>query len=68
MKEKLLLKNLKKYYIEKIGSALNSKLNKKYYELNYLKDKPLILAIAPMHDEYARQNSDYLLITYLYGL
>ena len=58
---------LKELYIEKIGSALYSKTKNKYHELDWVKDKPIVLAIAPIHDEFARQNSDYLLITYLYG-
>ncbi|MHC1732803.1 MAG: hypothetical protein AB9888_12360 [Bacteroidales bacterium] len=58
---------LKDLYIEKIGSALSSKLSKNYQELEWVKGNPLLLAIAPLHDEFARQNSDSLLITYLYG-
>jgi hypothetical protein len=58
---------LKDLYIEKVGSALFSKVSKKYQELKWVKGNPLLLAISPIHDEFARQNSDYLLITYLYG-
>lgn len=59
---------LKDYYIEKIGSSLYSKLEKKYHEREHVKDKPLIFAVSPLHDQFARQNSDSLLFKYLYGL
>ena len=58
---------LKDYYIEKIGSALYSKTQKNYQELDWVKEKPIVIAISPIHDEFARQISDSLLITYLYG-
>jgi len=58
---------LKDFYIEKVGSSLFSKVSKNYQELKWVKGNQLLLAISPIHDEFARQNSDYLLITYLYG-
>lgn len=59
--------NLKELYIEKIGSALYSKTKKNYQELEWVKGKPIVLAISPIHDDFARQISDSLLITYLFG-
>lgn len=58
---------LKELYVEKIGSVLYSKTKKNYHELDWVKDKPIVLAISPLHDDFARKISDYLLITYLYG-
>jgi len=58
---------LKSLYVEKIGSALFSKISKNYQELEWVKNNPILLAISPIHDDFARQNSDSLLITYLYG-
>lgn len=58
---------LKEFYVEKIGSAFYSKTKKKYHELEWVRDKPIVLAISPLHDEFARKISDSLLITYLYG-
>lgn len=58
---------LKEFYVEKIGSALYSKTQKKYHELDWVKANPIVLAISPLHDEFARKISDSLLITYLYG-
>jgi len=59
---------LKNYYIEKIGSSLYTKQKEKYHEREHVKDKPLVFAVSPLHDEFAKQNSDSLLFKYLYGL
>lgn len=56
------------HYLIKIASALYSKLtSNKYWQLEWVKDKPLILAIQAVHHKYATSIPDYKLITYLYG-
>ena len=56
------------YYIIRMGSVLFSKLNKKYWELDWVKGKPLILAITPAHNYLASFLPDAKLIEYLYGI
>jgi hypothetical protein len=51
----------------KFGSPLLTKLNKKYWELDYLRGIPFIIAIADFHEDYAMTWSFNSLITYLYG-
>lgn len=60
-------KDLKNYYTIKIGSILFSKLNKKYWELDWVKSKPFILAVMPSHNKLANFLPDYKVIEYLYG-
>jgi hypothetical protein len=50
------------------ASALTSKLNKEYWKLDHVKNKPLILAIADFHDTMAMTWSSTALTNYLYGL
>ncbi|AEE53837.1 hypothetical protein [Haliscomenobacter hydrossis] len=57
-----------KHYTIKIGSALFSKLNKNYQELNWVKDKPLLIALTPSHHVLSSFIPDYKLFEYLYGL
>lgn len=52
----------------KFGSPLYSKLKKKYWELEHVKDKPLVFAIADFHDDQSMQWSSTALINYLYGV
>lgn len=56
------------YYIIRLGSVLFSKLCKTYWELDWVKGKPLILAITPAHNYLASFLPDAKLIEYLYGL
>ncbi len=51
----------------KIGSALYSKLKKKYWEKDHIKGKPLILAIESFHHSHANYFPDYKIVSYLYG-
>jgi len=51
----------------KFGSPLFSKLQKKYWELEQLKDIPFIIAIADFHDDYSMTWSHNSLLKYLYG-
>ncbi|MBA5630334.1 hypothetical protein [Moheibacter lacus] len=51
----------------RFGSALYSKLNKEYWKLKHLKDKPLIFAIADFHDNASMTWSFTALVEYLYG-
>ncbi len=51
----------------KLGSALYSKLNKRYWELPNMCDKPIILAIETFHEEAALHYSSTALGTYVYG-
>lgn len=60
--------DLKTYYTIKIGSILYSKLEKKYWENDWVKDKPLVLAVMPSHNKLAYFLPDYLVIEYLYGI
>lgn len=56
------------YYVMRMGSVLFSKLNKKYWELDWVKDKPLLLAITPAHNYLAGFLPDAKIIEYLYGI
>jgi hypothetical protein len=56
------------YYIIRMGSVLFSKLNKNYWELEWVKEKPLILAITPFHNYLANFLPDAKIIEYLYGI
>lgn len=51
----------------KFGSALFSKLKKKYWELEHVNGKPFLIAIADFHDTMSMTWSFPALITYLYG-
>ncbi len=51
-----------------MGSVLISKLNKEYWKLNWVKDKPLVIAITPSHNYLASFLPDAKLIEYLYGI
>ena len=52
----------------KFGSPLFSKLKKKYWELDHVKNKPLVFAIADFHDDQSMQWSSTALTNYLYGV
>lgn len=56
------------YYIIRLGSVLFSKLNKEYWKLDWVKGKPIILAITPAHNYLAPFLPDAKLIEYLYGI
>ena len=59
------------YYIIRMGSVLYSKLNKnktKYWELDWVKGKPLVIAITPFHNYLAKFLPDSKIIEYLYGI
>lgn len=66
-KDKEAEQDLKDYYTMKIGSILFSKLKKKYWELEWVKLKPFILAVMPSHNKLAYFLPDYKIIEYLYG-
>jgi hypothetical protein len=55
------------YYVIRMGSVLYTKLNKKYWELDWVKGKPLVFAISPFHNYLAKFLPDakinYLLLT-----
>lgn len=51
----------------RFGSPLYSKLNKKYWELEHVKGKPLIFAIADFHDDQSMIWSHSALPILLYG-
>jgi len=51
----------------KYGSALFSKLSKKYWELEHVKGKPLVIAIADFHEFMSMSWSQPALIDFLYG-
>ncbi|RUR12525.1 hypothetical protein [Legionella septentrionalis] len=52
----------------KFGSALLSKMKKRYWELPHVKDNPFIIAIHDYHNENAMTWSRTALSNYLYGL
>jgi hypothetical protein len=52
----------------KFGSALFSKLKKKYWELPHVRDIPLVLAIQDFHQPRSMSWSAYALPEYLYGI
>ena len=51
----------------KVGSALFSKLNKRYWELPHVSGKPLVLAIADFHDPDPLRQNVGPISRYLYG-
>ncbi len=51
----------------RFGSALFSKLSKKYWKLEHLKNKALMIAIADFHDNASMTWSFTALAEYLYG-
>ncbi|PIB29289.1 hypothetical protein BFP77_06370 [Maribacter sp. 4U21] len=61
-------KELIEHYVIPMGSVLYSKLQKKYWELDWVKGKPLVLAITPAHNYLASFLPDAKIIEYLYGL
>lgn len=52
----------------KFGSPLYTKLKKEYWNLEQIKDSPLIFAIADFHDDQSMHWSSNALISYLYGV
>lgn len=60
-------KDLIDYYVMRMGSVLYSKLKKKYWELDWVKDKPLIFAITPSHNYISKFLPDAKIMEYLYG-
>lgn len=55
-------------YTMKVGSALFSKLNKEYWNLEWVKNRPLLIAISANHHALASFLPDYKLFEYLYGI
>jgi len=55
------------YYPIKYGSALFSKLKKKYWVLDHVKGKPLILAIHDFHENKRIMETSNAISLYLYG-
>jgi len=54
----------------RFGSALYSKLNRKtpYWELEHVKDHPLVFAIADFHEKHSMTWTSPALLEYLYGV
>ena len=52
----------------RFGSPLYSKLQKEYWNLEHVKGKPLVFAIADFHDDQSMLWSSTALISYLYGV
>jgi hypothetical protein len=59
---------LQEYMPIKWGSALTSKLNKKYWDLPHVTGKPIVLAIQDFHAPRAMTFTGSTLLPYLYGL
>ena len=51
----------------KLGSPLYSKLKKKYWELEHVQGRPLIIAIEDFHEKKSLTHSSAALSNYLYG-
>lgn len=62
------IEDLRKQSFIRLGSILYSKLKKEYWNLDWVKDKPLVLAIAPFYHGLAQWLADQTLIDYLYGI
>jgi hypothetical protein len=62
---------LKSYFMDympiKWGSALWSKLNKRYWELPHVAGKPIVLAVQDFHIPHSMSFSSGTLMPYLYG-
>jgi len=54
--------------VVRLGSALFSKLQRRYWELPHVTGKPFVLAIQHFASEEAQRLTDTALIDYLYGL
>lgn len=61
------LELIENYMPIKFGSPLYSKLQKKYWEMPHVRDKPLIFAIADYHHGDSMTWSQDALVFYLYG-
>lgn len=61
-------KELIDYYSIRMGSVLYSKLNKRYWELDWVKDKPLVFAVTPSHNYISKFIPDAKIMEYLYGV
>lgn len=59
---------LANYAAIKFGSALHSKLKKRYWELEHVKGNPLIFAIADFHQPHSMLWTQPYLMEYLYGV
>ncbi len=66
-KDKQSEQDIKDYYTIKIGSILFTKLQKKYWDLDWVKSKPFLLALMPSHNKLANFFPDYKVVEYLYG-
>ena len=51
----------------RFGSALYSKIQKEYWKLEHMKNKPFLIAIADFHDNSSMVWSFNALVEYLYG-
>jgi len=52
----------------RLGTALFSKLNKKYWELPHCKDIPLVIAIQPFHEAGSLTYTSISVFNYLFGI
>jgi hypothetical protein len=52
----------------RFGSPLYTKLQKKYWDLDHVKGKPFVIAIADFHDDQSMLWSSTALLRYLYGV
>lgn len=59
---------LASYAAIKFGSALFSKLSKRYWELNHVRGMPLVFAIADFHQPHSMLWTHPFLWQYLYGI
>lgn len=65
---KTIKRNLKNFMPIKFGSVLSSKLKKKYWEYDHVKNNPLIFAIHDYHSDISMTWSSSAILVYLYGV
>lgn len=63
-----MMSELAEFSLIRMANSLYSKLNKKYWEREWVKGHPIILAIEPFHHALSLLITDSMLPEYLYGI
>ncbi len=63
-----MMNDLAEFSLIRMANSLFSKLNKRYWENEWVKGYPLILAIEPFHHALSLMITDSMLPNYLYGI
>jgi hypothetical protein len=61
------ISDLEDAFIVKLGSALYSKMQHQYWNLDWVRNKPFVIALEPFHHDLAQSISEHRLLNYLYG-